>query len=382
MDLPRLNLQEMNTNSCEKNSQVVVAADEKKPRPQPEQAPKCPRCDSGNTKFCYYNNYSLSQPRYFCKACRRYWTKGGTLRNVPVGGGCRKNKRSAKRALDSHHHLLLQSKVENVLSSAASSEQQNNNHGGNGLSNFSSPLSYDSSGTGDSLSMAFARLQKQCNSGHLGFEFDPQNSIFGHHLQQHVPIFGNPVTNNLLDQTQTQTLLQPKSTNLGFLSNFFDTQAATNYNSQTCLFNYNGFENAADQYPKDQSHQSHSQPLLPYEDLSLSNVAADPTKDGFNLMSSNSVKHEMCNNHNNDGLNDHRILWGFPWQQLGSNNNGGGSSSENDNNNVVLGSGMSNNVGNGYDAAGGAGGGGRESWSNSGLGSAPSWPNLINSALM
>ncbi|KAJ8761415.1 hypothetical protein K2173_001546 [Erythroxylum novogranatense] len=55
---------------------------------------KCPRCDSLNTKFCYYNNYSLTQPRYFCKTCRRYWTQGGTLRNVPVGGGCRKGKRS------------------------------------------------------------------------------------------------------------------------------------------------------------------------------------------------------------------------------------------------------------------------------------------------
>ncbi|KAK9714609.1 hypothetical protein RND81_06G106900 [Saponaria officinalis] len=53
----------------------------------------CPRCNSNNTKFCYYNNYSLSQPRYFCKGCRRYWTQGGTLRNVPVGGGCRKSKR-------------------------------------------------------------------------------------------------------------------------------------------------------------------------------------------------------------------------------------------------------------------------------------------------
>ncbi|KAJ4838060.1 hypothetical protein Tsubulata_044363 [Turnera subulata] len=61
---------------------------------QQQQPPlKCPRCDSSNTKFCYYNNYSLSQPRHFCKACKRYWTRGGTLRNVPVGGGCRKNKR-------------------------------------------------------------------------------------------------------------------------------------------------------------------------------------------------------------------------------------------------------------------------------------------------
>uniref|UniRef100_A0A0E0LAH2 Dof zinc finger protein n=1 Tax=Oryza punctata TaxID=4537 RepID=A0A0E0LAH2_ORYPU len=56
---------------------------------------RCPRCDSSNTKFCYYNNYNLSQPRHFCKACRRYWTKGGLLRNVPVGGGCRKPKRPA-----------------------------------------------------------------------------------------------------------------------------------------------------------------------------------------------------------------------------------------------------------------------------------------------
>ncbi|KAL4563228.1 hypothetical protein LXL04_027266 [Taraxacum kok-saghyz] len=63
------------------------------PPPPPHEALKCPRCDSSNTKFCYYNNYSLSQPRHFCKACKRYWTRGGTLRNVPVGGGCRKNKR-------------------------------------------------------------------------------------------------------------------------------------------------------------------------------------------------------------------------------------------------------------------------------------------------
>ncbi|KAK4346526.1 hypothetical protein RND71_032865 [Anisodus tanguticus] len=53
---------------------------------------RCPRCDSPKTKFCYYNNYNLTQPRHFCKTCRRYWTKGGALRNVPIGGGCRKNK--------------------------------------------------------------------------------------------------------------------------------------------------------------------------------------------------------------------------------------------------------------------------------------------------
>ncbi|KAG5550200.1 hypothetical protein RHGRI_015230 [Rhododendron griersonianum] len=64
--------------------------------PIPEAALKCPRCESTNTKFCYFNNYSLSQPRHFCKTCRRYWTRGGALRSVPVGGGCRRNKRTNK----------------------------------------------------------------------------------------------------------------------------------------------------------------------------------------------------------------------------------------------------------------------------------------------
>ncbi|MFS7970298.1 putative transcription factor C2C2-Dof family [Helianthus anomalus] len=30
--------------------------------------------------------------------CRRYWTRGGALRNVSVGGGCRRNKRSSKHS--------------------------------------------------------------------------------------------------------------------------------------------------------------------------------------------------------------------------------------------------------------------------------------------
>ncbi|KAJ0765917.1 putative transcription factor C2C2-Dof family [Helianthus annuus] len=75
-------------------------------RPPQDHPLKCPRCDSTHTKFCYYNNYSLTQPRYFCKTCRRYWTKGGTLRNIPVGGGCRKNKKvvsSSKKPIIQHH---------------------------------------------------------------------------------------------------------------------------------------------------------------------------------------------------------------------------------------------------------------------------------------
>ncbi|KAF0920588.1 hypothetical protein E2562_035732 [Oryza meyeriana var. granulata] len=90
------------------------------PPPPQDQGLRCPRCDSPNTKFCYYNNYSLSQPRHFCKTCRRYWTKGGALRNVPVGGGCRKNKRSRSAAAASR--LSLNLPVEGIGATAATAD--------------------------------------------------------------------------------------------------------------------------------------------------------------------------------------------------------------------------------------------------------------------
>ncbi|KAK7325134.1 hypothetical protein VNO77_29235 [Canavalia gladiata] len=86
--------------------------------PEQEQL-KCPRCDSSNTKFCYYNNYNLSQPRHFCKNCRRYWTKGGSLRNIPVGGGSRKNsKRSSNNAKRSASSSSSSSPLPSVSSAA------------------------------------------------------------------------------------------------------------------------------------------------------------------------------------------------------------------------------------------------------------------------
>ncbi|CAL0308980.1 unnamed protein product [Lupinus luteus] len=59
---------------------------------KPEKIIACPRCKSMETKFCYFNNYNVNQPRHFCKGCQRYWTAGGALRNVPVGAGRRKAK--------------------------------------------------------------------------------------------------------------------------------------------------------------------------------------------------------------------------------------------------------------------------------------------------
>nr|XP_043618038.1 dof zinc finger protein DOF3.7-like [Erigeron canadensis] len=78
---------------------------------------RCPRCDSSNTKFCYYNNYNLTQPRHFCKTCRRYWTKGGALRNVPIGGGCRKNKGSTITSVVGKPLISSNCKLKAVVSS-------------------------------------------------------------------------------------------------------------------------------------------------------------------------------------------------------------------------------------------------------------------------
>ncbi|KAG9449929.1 hypothetical protein H6P81_009894 [Aristolochia fimbriata] len=97
--------------TCARGAPAAAPLLERRLRPPHDQALKCPRCDSTHTKFCYYNNYSLSQPRYFCKTCRRYWTKGGSLRNVPVGGGCRKNKKSSSSSSAAalpHSHMKKQ----------------------------------------------------------------------------------------------------------------------------------------------------------------------------------------------------------------------------------------------------------------------------------
>lgn len=69
-----------------------LADDDQNVDKRPDKIIPCPRCKSMETKFCYFNNYNVNQPRHFCKGCQRYWTAGGALRNVPVGAGRRKSK--------------------------------------------------------------------------------------------------------------------------------------------------------------------------------------------------------------------------------------------------------------------------------------------------
>jgi len=86
---------------------------------KPDKILPCPRCSSMDTKFCYYNNYNVNQPRHFCKACQRYWTAGGTMRNVPVGAGRRKNKNSATH----YRHITISEALQ-----AAHLEAPSNGH--------------------------------------------------------------------------------------------------------------------------------------------------------------------------------------------------------------------------------------------------------------
>ncbi|CAK7348687.1 unnamed protein product [Dovyalis caffra] len=117
---------------------------ERKAKP-PEQL-NCPRCNSTNTKFCYYNNYSLTQPRYFCKTCRRYWTEGGSLRNVPVGGGSRKNKRPSSSSVAASAAPSKLPDLNPPSLSHFSSQNPNNTHEGQDL-NLAFPAMQDSQGT-------------------------------------------------------------------------------------------------------------------------------------------------------------------------------------------------------------------------------------------
>ncbi|GMN54197.1 hypothetical protein TIFTF001_023320 [Ficus carica] len=90
------------TTEKEQNDSNATNSQEKTLK-KPDKILPCPRCNSMDTKFCYYNNYNVNQPRHFCKACQRYWTAGGTMRNVPVGAGRRKNKNSSSH----YRHITI-----------------------------------------------------------------------------------------------------------------------------------------------------------------------------------------------------------------------------------------------------------------------------------
>ncbi|XP_021611656.1 dof zinc finger protein DOF2.5 isoform X2 [Manihot esculenta] len=155
-------MEEISSNAC---TRPVL---ERKARPQ-EQL-NCPRCNSTNTKFCYYNNYSLTQPRYFCKTCRRYWTEGGSLRNVPVGGGSRKNKRSTSSS-------AAAAAAASSSPSSASSKLPDLNPPS--LSQFPNPRTHE----GQDLNLAFPAIQE--SQGICNFVEVPKTENTNNNSNQH-----------------------------------------------------------------------------------------------------------------------------------------------------------------------------------------------------
>lgn len=151
---------------------------------QQQQALKCPRCDSSNTKFCYYNNYSLSQPRHFCKACKRYWTRGGTLRNVPVGGGYRRNN-SNKRSSNNTTLIKRPSTIDTTTTSSSSPSSTPsstpNTTSSNSTLNFNiSPMFYGlSSSNSCDVNLPFSRLNNSRLSTSSGYDFQSQMNTIG-----------------------------------------------------------------------------------------------------------------------------------------------------------------------------------------------------------
>ncbi|KAK4777469.1 hypothetical protein SAY87_017656 [Trapa incisa] len=103
---------------------------------KPDKILPCPRCNSFQTKFCYFNNYNVNQPRHFCKNCQRYWTAGGAMRNVPVGAGRRKNKQFAS----SQYRQALMSLNGMVPPNSGLEAPHSSNHHLVSPSEFASPL--------------------------------------------------------------------------------------------------------------------------------------------------------------------------------------------------------------------------------------------------
>ncbi|KAK4750436.1 hypothetical protein SAY87_003918 [Trapa incisa] len=102
---------------------------------KPDKILPCPRCNSMDTKFCYYNNYNVNQPRHFCKSCQRYWTAGGTMRNVPVGAGRRKSKSSTSH---NYRHITISESLQ-----AARVHSPNGTHGIPSLNGSGNVLSFN-----------------------------------------------------------------------------------------------------------------------------------------------------------------------------------------------------------------------------------------------
>ena len=268
-----------------------------------QQALKCPRCDSSNTKFCYYNNYSLSQPRHFCKACKRYWTRGGTLRNVPVGGGCRKNKRVKRPASAAE----APSSAPTVALNPPQSRSQIDHLSAS--SNHVSPLFYGLPTNASDLNLPFPRFNSRASNedtvsgyDHLGLGFS--SGIMGDDTTR-----TDDYRNGFNPAKQIQDLVTSSS----FLSNYavFGSSSSASTPTMASLINSSlqqqKFMNGDLKESRGANH-NHYQTLVPYEDLQITanaNMAMKEVKSEWNNNSVNPCQNQM----EQIGTSDPSLYW-------------------------------------------------------------------------
>ncbi|KAE9595626.1 hypothetical protein Lal_00031191 [Lupinus albus] len=185
--------------SSKNGEQTETSVSQDKTLKKPEKILPCPRCNSMDTKFCYYNNYNVNQPRYFCKKCQRYWTAGGTMRNVPVGAGRRKNKSFLSSA--AHYHQII---VPEALQ-AAKLDGLHNGMLGNGAA----VLTFGSDSPHcDSMPSVFSLAEKAQNGVVLNGFHAPKQNVFVHYDKKEINCNNkggdNLVGTSVLDSTSSE----------------------------------------------------------------------------------------------------------------------------------------------------------------------------------
>ncbi|KAG7975107.1 hypothetical protein I3843_06G080700 [Carya illinoinensis] len=173
---PSLDRETSSLKAYKNGEQSETSISQEKTLKKPDKILPCPRCTSMDTKFCYYNNYNVSQPRHFCKNCQRYWTAGGTMRNVPVGAGRRKNKNCSS----SHYRHLI---VSEALPTARVNGVHNSAWGKNGA-----VLTFDSnSPLCESMASVLSLAEKIQNPVQTGFHRPEQRTVIsgGDHGNDH-----------------------------------------------------------------------------------------------------------------------------------------------------------------------------------------------------
>ncbi|KAF2303309.1 hypothetical protein GH714_016530 [Hevea brasiliensis] len=229
---------------------------------QPQQAFKCPRCDSSNTKFCYYNNYSLSQPRHFCKACKRYWTRGGTLRNVPVGGGCRKNKRKKRAASAVEGATSVSSDNPNTPSQTQIDISSTSNH--------INPLFYGLPTNPSEMNLPFpGRFNSRVSSS--------VDTVSGYDLQPQLNALPLGFSSRIMSTNEANGFnpakqIQDVVTSSSLLPNYsiFGSTSSTNTTSPTMATLLSSSFHQQKFSIKDTRAPNHLQALTPFEDLQMS----------------------------------------------------------------------------------------------------------------